>query len=107
MQRKRFLTALASAAALAIGGGLVLHARHDRSPDARHIPKDDRRTGPSTHRAGPAELAVRNRIAHEESAKIARKRAGTSAALVSVPATTWVNLGTTDAPKEFNYFEIA
>ncbi|MDB4956970.1 MAG: hypothetical protein JWO36_4539 [Myxococcales bacterium] len=107
MQRKRGLAALVSATALAIGGIWAVHARDNSSRAVRHIPKDDRRTGPSTHRAGPAELAVRNRIAREESSKISRKHPGTSAALPSVPATTWVNLGPTDAPKEFNYFEIA
>ncbi|MEO7095481.1 MAG: hypothetical protein ABI175_19655, partial [Polyangiales bacterium] len=62
---------------------------------------------PGTHRAGAAELATRNRIGIEESAKIhARLAAQGTAAKPSVPATSWVSLGPTDAPKEFNYFTI-
>jgi hypothetical protein len=45
---------------------------------------------------------VRDRIARAESAKITRKP-GTLAAMPSVPSTTWVNIGPTDAPTEVNY----
>jgi len=70
-------------------------------------PKPDsrlRRSG--THRAGPAELAARNRVAAQESAKIQARLAEGVLAKPSVPATSWVSLGPTDAPKEFNYFTI-
>ncbi len=46
---------------------------------------------------------MRDRVARAEAAKLAYKK---FAALPSVPSTTWVNLGPTDAPQEFNYFEI-
>ena len=68
-------------------------------PDSR-----PRRAG--THRAGAAELATRNRVGAEESAKLARLAAQGQVAKPSVPATSWVSLGPTDAPKEFNYFSI-
>jgi hypothetical protein len=60
---------------------------------------------PGVHRAGPAELAVRNRWAAKETVKIERqrlerKRLGTKAA--SVPALSWVSLGPTNAFLEQN-----
>ena len=80
-------------------------------PRVSHAPRrvtelaGSHRKSPGTHRASPAELAVRDRVAREESAKITR-RAGTAAAMPSVPSTTWVNLGPTDAPQEVNYYRI-
>jgi photosystem II stability/assembly factor-like uncharacterized protein len=75
---------------------------------------EDRRTeadsgwrGPGTHRAGPAELAVRNRVALEESQKLQqRARLSAQGALPSVPATAWVSLGPTSALNEFNGIDI-
>lgn len=64
---------------------------------------DSRARTPGTHRAGALELATRDRAAVAEAAKIAARRV----AKTSVPATTWVNLGPTDAPQEVNYFTIA
>ena len=64
---------------------------------------DRRSPDPGTHRAGPAELEVRNRVALEESQKLQqRARLRAQAALPSVPATAWVSLGPTGARKEFN-----
>jgi hypothetical protein len=75
--------------------------------DGRRRETDRRRLDPGTHRAGPAELAVRNRVALEESQKLQhRARLRAQAALPSVPATTWVSLGPTDARNEFNGFDI-
>ena len=75
------------------------------------VEKDERRRQPGIHRAGPAELAVRNRVAQAESAKLlqaARLRAqGVRPYAVSVPATAWVSLGPTDALQEFNGVDIA
>ncbi|MBV8756271.1 MAG: hypothetical protein JO257_03280 [Deltaproteobacteria bacterium] len=70
----------------------------------RHAKPDDRPHQPGTHRASAQELAVRNRVARAEAAKLAVKH---FTALPSVPSTTWVNVGPTDAPQEFNYFSIA
>src|SRR3954468_18775215 len=68
---------------------------------------DSRRLDPGTHRAGPAELAVRNRVALEESQKLQHlTRLRAQAALPSVPATTWVSLGPTSARNEFNGVDI-
>jgi photosystem II stability/assembly factor-like uncharacterized protein len=67
---------------------------------------DSRMRRPGTHRAGPAELATRNRVATQESAKIQARLAAGVLAKPSVPATSWVSLGPTDAPKQFNYFTI-
>jgi hypothetical protein len=82
-----------------------------RGEDRRHELADERRRVPGIHRASPAELAVIDRVARAESQKIEARararRAHPDAALPSVPSTTWVNLGPTDAPKEYNYFEIA
>ncbi|MGE5184945.1 MAG: hypothetical protein ACM31C_22910 [Acidobacteriota bacterium] len=65
--------------------------------------------GPGTHRATAAELVVRDRVARDESLKIEARQAMKrflESALPSVPATTWVNLGPTDAPMEVNYHQI-
>ncbi len=110
MRREIVVAAMTGAAALMTGAIWSLHGRHDQH--AKHpTAEDDRPKGPGIHRAGAAELAVRDRVAREEIAKIearrlARKAHG-KAALPSVPATTWVNLGPTDSPQEFNYFAIA
>ncbi|MBL0216541.1 MAG: hypothetical protein IPQ07_21990 [Myxococcales bacterium] len=85
--------------------------RRDHDEDEReagHGPQreDSRSKLPGIHRAGPKELAVRNRVGRTEAAKLAGK-AGQLARLPSVPATTWVSIGPDDAPKEFNFFEIA
>lgn len=69
------------------------------NPDSRL-----RRSG--THRAGAAELATRNRVGAMERAKLEAKLANGKLAKPSVPATAWVSLGPTDAPKQFNYFTI-
>ena len=66
-----------------------------------------KRVRPSTHRASPAELAVRNRVAAAEAAKAqARAALAKQFALPSVPARTWVPLGPTDASREYNGVEI-
>jgi len=65
---------------------------------------DSRRLEPGVHRAGPAELAVRNRVARAESLKIEERR---QQAKPSVPATAWVSLGPTSADKEYNSVNIA
>ena len=44
-----------------------------------------------------------DRVARAESQKLAARR---FAARPSVPATTWVSLGPTDAPQEINYYKI-
>jgi hypothetical protein len=76
--------------------------------DERGGETDSRRLDPGTHRAGPAELAVRNRVALDESRKLQqRTRLRAQAALPSVPATTWVSLGPTSALDEFNFVDIA
>jgi hypothetical protein len=67
---------------------------------------DSRMRRPGTHRAGAAELATRNRIGAQEAAKLQARVAEGLLARPSVPATSWVSLGPTDAPKEFNYFTI-
>jgi hypothetical protein len=71
---------------------------------------DSRRASPGTHRAGPNELAVRNRVARAEADKIAdraRLRAHAVAPrAASVAASTWVSLGPTGAFNEFNGVDI-
>ncbi len=68
---------------------------------------DSRMKRPGTHRASSAELSTRNRVGAAEAAKI-RERLGAPGTLAkpSVPATSWVSLGPTDAPKQFNFFAI-
>ena len=68
-----------------------------------HPEPDSRVRHSGTHRAGPAELAARDRIAAAESAKLQAKA---FAEKPSVPATAWVSLGPTDAPEQFNYYRI-
>ncbi|HTJ42355.1 MAG TPA: hypothetical protein VL463_09695 [Kofleriaceae bacterium] len=80
---------------------------HERERGGREL-GDERSKHPGIHRMSGAELAVRNRVAREESLKIeAQRLARKNAAKPSVPATSWVNLGPADAPQEFNYFKIA
>ena len=71
--------------------------------------RDGRRRSPGVHRAGPKELAVRNRVAAVETAKIERlrrMRAQGLAPRASVAATTWVSLGPSNAFREFNVVAI-
>ncbi len=108
--RKGWLAA-GALAATAIGiVGVARHASREREEEEnerfeRPHP-DSRMRRPGIHRAGAAELATRNRIAAEESAKIQARLADGLRAKPSVPATSWVSLGPTDAPKQFNYFTI-
>jgi hypothetical protein len=76
----------------------------------RPKPESNRRRTPGVHRAGPAELAERNRVAASESAKIQRQlRARQLGLAPAAPfaATEWVSLGPTNAPKQYNFFEVA
>jgi hypothetical protein len=86
----------------------VENGEHEREGSERferpHPDSRLRRAG--THRAGPAELATRNRMGAQESAKIQAKLGAGVLAKPSVPATSWVSLGPTDAPLQFNYFTI-
>jgi photosystem II stability/assembly factor-like uncharacterized protein len=100
MGRTLLFVSLAVGAAAISTSAVGIHQPPSRHPKVRH---DSRRLGPGTHRAGPAELAVRNRVAREEQLKIeARKRQHA----ISVPSTTWVSLGPTDATREFNGVDI-
>lgn len=126
---KRWMAAGVLAAALGVAGiaRYVASATHEREHEAEEHESegheaeeheseeherferphpDSRMRGPGTHRAGPAELAARNRIAAQESAKIRARLAEGQLAKPSVPALSWVSLGPTDAPQEFNYFTI-
>jgi photosystem II stability/assembly factor-like uncharacterized protein len=79
---------------------------HDVAPSHHRVARetrDSRRVGPGIHRAGPAELAVLDRVTRAESDKIAARQ---RLRLASVPATSWVSVGPTDAAQEFNDFEI-
>src|SRR5579863_8768683 len=71
---------------------------HHAKPFQPGKTRDSRRKAPGTHRASPAELAVRDRIGRE----LSQKLAGLHSDLASVPATSWVSLGPTDADQEFN-----
>ena len=93
---------IVAASAVAIAVPLLVPHSHAVSHSRRAHP-DDRPHAPGTHRASPKELAVRDRVARAEAAKLAARRFN---ALASVPSTSWVNLGPTDAPQEFNYFTI-
>nr|HEX4319091.1 hypothetical protein [Kofleriaceae bacterium] len=98
--RVRWIGGVALGVALATGA-IVLTAsgHHHRGEHER----DSRPRQALTHRASAAELATRDRVARVESAKIeARKRMN----LASVPATTWVSLGPTDAFDEYNGIDI-
>lgn len=70
------------------------------------VTKDSRRIQPGVHRAGPAELAVRNRVAQAESAKLERlallRVQGITPHATSVAAAAWVSLGPSNAFNEFN-----
>lgn len=94
---------LVAAAGVAVAVPLLVPHHHRGSHRPREL-TDDRRKSPGTHRASPAELAVHDRVAREESRKLAVKH---FTALPSVPSTTWVSLGPTDAPEEFNFYTIA
>ncbi len=88
-------------------GELESRREADDERDGGRREADSRRLDPGTHRAGPAELAVRNRVALEESEKLQhRARLRAQAALPSVPAATWVSLGPTGARNEFNGVDI-
>ncbi len=114
----RAVFGVAVGAAVAIAA--VQLARRHSSPDVRVVaakptPKPSRATRPGsdershrsgTHRASPAELAVRDWVAGEEALKVQRRLAELRGQKVSAPATTWVSLGPTDAPVEVNYFTI-
>ena len=93
---------IVAASAVAIAVPLLVPHSHAVS-HSRRAHADDRPHSPGTHRASPKELEVRDRVARAEAAKLAARRFN---ALASVPSTSWVNLGPTDAPQEFNYFTI-
>lgn len=108
---------IAAGALVATALGIAGAARHVRSEreeeeeegenERFERPKPDsrmRRSG--TYRASPAELATRNRVGAAEAEKIRARAATAAASKPSVPATSWVSLGPTDAPKQFNYFTI-
>src|SRR5689334_8930755 len=76
-------------------------AREERELEERS--HERRRVRPGVYRASAAELAHQNQVFQAESAKVqARESARRFAALPSVPATTWVPLGPTDAIHQFN-----
>src|SRR4051812_4391827 len=81
-------------------------AAHVAAPRRPLEETEERSRQPGVHRAGPAELAVRNRVAQAESAALVRRarlRAqGIQPQARSVAATAWVSLGPTDALNEFN-----
>ena len=96
--KKHFVAAALAAGALAATDGSPTTMRF-RAIELQ----TPRRIGPGIHRAGAAELAVLDRVTRAEADKIAaRKRVR----LASVPATSWVSVGPTDAFQEFNDFEI-
>jgi hypothetical protein len=101
---------IVAVSAIAVATPLVVarshHAKSGEQREARdhHHPADDRRKQPGTHRAGPAERALIDRVARGESDKLLARR---QLAFASVPSTTWVSLGPTDAPNEVNFFSIA
>ncbi|HET9620386.1 MAG TPA: hypothetical protein VFP84_03390 [Kofleriaceae bacterium] len=72
----------------------------------KFVENDSKRLAPGIHRAKPAELAVRNRVAKAEADKLAA-RARLRPHAVSAAATTWVSLGPTGARNEFNGVDIA
>jgi hypothetical protein len=85
----------------------MAEAAAEAKTEGEHREFDDRRLGPMVHRAGPAELAVRNRVALAESQKLQqRARVRAQAGLPSVPATAWVSLGPTSALDEFNGVDV-
>ena len=65
---------------------------HDREPE-----RGREHDGPlPVYRASPAELAVRNRVALAESAKLQRRARDLRLAAPTVPGTSWVSLGPTE-----------
>jgi photosystem II stability/assembly factor-like uncharacterized protein len=96
---KAWLLAAVPTVAIIVVGVAQTEHEHERA----HA--DSRPKSPGTHRAKPSELAVRDRVGREESLKITR-RPQIAAAMQSVPSTTWVNVGPTDAPQEVNFFKI-
>ena len=79
----------------------ISEAREERELEERS--HERRRVRPGVYRASAAELAHQNQVLQAESAKVqARESARRFAALPSVPATTWVPLGPTDAIHQFN-----
>jgi hypothetical protein len=96
--------------AFGIASGSLSSSSTQRSRRQPLVETDSRRLEPGVHRAGPAELAVRNRVAQVESARLqdrARQRAQARESAASVPATAWVSLGPTGALSEFNNVDIA
>ncbi len=85
---------------------VVLHSPHHAAHPLHRSLSDDRPKHPGIHRAGAAERAVIERAGRLERDRILAKR-HSSLAKQSVPATSWVSMGPTDAPQEVNYFEIA
>ncbi|HEY5946116.1 MAG TPA: hypothetical protein VIV40_11525 [Kofleriaceae bacterium] len=82
-------------------------SERERDNERFERPKPDSRLRiAGIHRASSAELATRNRMGAQESAKIQARLGDGVLAKPSVPATSWVSLGPTDAPKQFNYFTI-
>jgi len=108
---------MATGAVVAVAIGVIGVARHAARAEREEEEEegenerferphpDSRMRRSGTHRAGPAELATRNRVGAEEAAKL-RARTQGQLAKPSVPATSWVSLGPTDAPQEFNYYTI-
>jgi hypothetical protein len=86
---------LATLAVIATHGGRQVHHYKPFQPGKT---KDSRHKAPGTHRASAAELALRDRIGRE----LSQELSGVHADLASVPATSWVSLGPTDADQEFN-----
>ena len=105
---RKGLFAVGALVATAIGVvGVARYQRGEAQEENERFERphpDSRMKRPGTHRASAAELATRNRVGAAEAAKL-RPRPGTLAK-PSVPATSWVSLGPTDAPKEFNFYTI-
>jgi photosystem II stability/assembly factor-like uncharacterized protein len=104
MRRAFLLLVAASGAAGSIAAAMGPLAQPGRSHHRSFA--DDRRRAPGVHRANAAELAAFDRVGRAESLKLERRRKS-RAALPSVPSTSWVNLGPSDAEQEVNYFDIA
>src|SRR5580704_12856006 len=94
LSRLILIATLSTVAAIGLHGANEVHTY--KRFGARD--KDSRRKAPGTHRASAAELALRDRIGRE----LSQKLAGTNSKLASVPATSWVSVGPTDADQEFN-----
>jgi hypothetical protein len=104
VQRRAIAIVLAGVAGMGFGGWTIHHLKASTKERVARPSPDERRHGPGIHRAGIAELAVHDRVALAESIKLQRPR---EAAKQSVPSSTWVSLGPTDSPQEFNFFTIA